>query len=157
ERWAVVLDGAEVAQHEEGPWHGRFVHPELGRLLEELASEATPGAVVLTTRFPLPTLERRPFARLLSLAGLDAASARDLLSSLGVQGAAADLDALAALAGRHAKAVELLGTYAVRFGGGSARVGELPAAQLPGASEEEQRVARVMAAFQQALPAEEQD
>src|SRR5262249_39277214 len=28
ERWAVVLDGAEVAQHEEGPWHGRFVHPE---------------------------------------------------------------------------------------------------------------------------------
>src|SRR3954470_25022767 len=33
ERWAVVLDGAEVVQHEAGPWAGRFVHPDLGRLL----------------------------------------------------------------------------------------------------------------------------
>src|SRR5436309_14146618 len=38
ERWALVLDGTEVAQHDAGPWFGRFLHPELGRLLEELAS-----------------------------------------------------------------------------------------------------------------------
>ncbi|HZY87276.1 MAG TPA: ATP-binding protein, partial [Gemmataceae bacterium] len=37
ERWAVVLDGTEVAQHDAGDWRGRFLHPELGRLLEELA------------------------------------------------------------------------------------------------------------------------
>ena len=37
-RWVVVLDGAEVVQHDSGPWFGRFLHPELGRLLEELAS-----------------------------------------------------------------------------------------------------------------------
>ena len=44
-------------QHEAGAWSGRFDHPELGRLLEELASEPLPGVVVLTSRFPLPTLE----------------------------------------------------------------------------------------------------
>ena len=64
ERWAVVLDGTEVVQHETGAWHGRFVHPELGRLLEELAAAPMPGVVVLTTRFPLPTLASRRHARI---------------------------------------------------------------------------------------------
>src|SRR5438270_14825 len=43
ERWAVVLDGTEVVQHEQGDWFGRFVHPELGRLIDELASAPLPG------------------------------------------------------------------------------------------------------------------
>ena len=51
ERWALVLDGVEVAQYESGPWYGRFLHPELGRLLEELASAPMPGVVVITSRF----------------------------------------------------------------------------------------------------------
>ena len=34
ERWALVLDGTEVVQHDGGPWFGRFAHPELGRLLQ---------------------------------------------------------------------------------------------------------------------------
>jgi tetratricopeptide (TPR) repeat protein len=159
ERWAVVLDGTEVAQYEGGAWRGRFLHPELGRLLEELASEPLPGVVVLTTRFPLPTLEHRRHARLLSLSALDAASARGLLASLGTRGEAAELDAVAAAGGRHAKAVELLGTFLVRYHGGEARrLAELPPAPpLEGASEEEQRVARVLAAYQRALSAEEQD
>src|SRR5207249_3537036 len=93
----------------------------LGRLLEELASEPMPGVAVLTSRFPLPTLERRRHARVQGLGGLDAASARGLLASLGVRGGAAELDAAAAAAGGHAKAVELLGTYLVRFHGGDAR------------------------------------
>jgi hypothetical protein len=37
---------------------GGFVH-RLERLLEGLASEPLPGVVLLTTRFPLPELERR--------------------------------------------------------------------------------------------------
>src|SRR3984957_20363852 len=115
ERWAVVLDGAEVVQYEDGPWQGRFIHPDLGRLLEELASAPTPGVVALTTRFDLPTLQRRPAFRLVSLDRLDPDSGRKLLASLGVIGEPADWDAAAAAAGRHAKAVELLGTYLVRF------------------------------------------
>src|SRR5262245_32497478 len=90
ERWALILDGTEVVQHEGGAWAGRFVHPELGRLLEELASAPLPGVAVLTTRFALPTLERRRHARLVHLGHLDAASARNLLASVGVRGSPAE-------------------------------------------------------------------
>ena len=86
ERWALVLDGTEIVQHEQGAWLGRFVHPELGRLLEELASVALPGVVVLTSRFPMPTLEQRRHARIVSLSTLDVASAVGLLDSFGVHG-----------------------------------------------------------------------
>ncbi|MFO0928090.1 MAG: ATP-binding protein [Gemmataceae bacterium] len=94
ERWAVVLDGAEVVQYEDGPWRGRFVHPDLGRLLEELASEPMPGAVILTTRFDVPTLIRRPYCRIVSLAQLDCRQ-RALLAGLGVAGSQEQLDAAA--------------------------------------------------------------
>jgi hypothetical protein len=160
ERWAVVLDGAEVAQHDAGPWHGRFLHPELGRLLEELASAPMPGVVVLTTRFPLPTLEKRGHLRLVSLASLDSASARGLLRSLGVCGDDGELDAVAEVGGHHAKAVELLGTYLVGFHDGLAgRVRELPEAPpVEGeASAEEVRVGRVLGAFHRALPIDTRD
>jgi hypothetical protein len=159
ERWAIVFDGAEVAQYESGSWLGRFLHPDLGRLFEELASELLPGVVVLTTRFPLPTLTTRRHARLISLSSLDAESARALLSSLGVQGELTLLDDVAAAGGHHAKAVELLGTFLVRFHRGDAHrhrdLLELPRGE--GVSEEEHRVARVLAAYQQALPQETQD
>src|SRR5581483_2326865 len=59
QRWIVVLDGTEVVQYESGPWFGRFVHPELSRLLEELASAPQPGVTLVTSRFSLPELERR--------------------------------------------------------------------------------------------------
>src|SRR5205085_3031778 len=71
ERWAIVLDGTEVVQHEQGDWFGRFVHPELGRLIDELASKPSPGVVVITSRFPLPTLAHRRFARMVALSTLD--------------------------------------------------------------------------------------
>jgi tetratricopeptide (TPR) repeat protein len=159
ERWAIVFDGTEVAQYDSGSWLGRFLHPELGRLLEELASEPLPGAVVMTTRFPLPMLTTRRHARLLSLGALDAVSARALLASLGVHGEAALLDEVAARGGHHAKAVELLGTYLVRYHEGDARrhrdLPELPREE--GASEEEHRVSRVLFVYQRTLEAETQD
>jgi hypothetical protein len=159
ERWAVVLDGAEVVQYDAGAWFGRFVHPELGRLLEELASEPLPGVMLVTSRFPLPDVEGRRHARTVRLAGLDAASARELLRSVGVCGTEEELDRAAELGGRHAKAVELLGTYLRRFHHGEACHGaDLPCPDYPeGFSDEEQKVARVLAAFQAALPAESQD
>jgi tetratricopeptide (TPR) repeat protein len=182
ERWAVVLDGAEVVQYEDGPWRGRFLHPDLARLLEEMASAPMPGAIALTTRFDLPTLQRRPAFRLVSLDRLDLVSARELLASLGVTGNEHELDALAASAGRHAKAVELLGTYVVRAVGPASRAGPAvplgsrhlqpvgpasragPAVPLgsrhllpPEEADEETSVARVLGLFQQALPPDEQD
>ncbi len=162
ERWAIILDGTEVVQHDTGPWFGRFVHPELGRLLEELASAPMPGVAVVTTRFPLPELERRKHARVLSLGGLDSVSARGLLTSLGVRGAAIDLDAAAEACGAHAKAVELLATLLVRFKNGEGhrwREALLQPSSSPVESQtdEEQKVTRVLAAYQNALPPETQD
>jgi tetratricopeptide (TPR) repeat protein len=159
ERWAVVLDGAEVVQFEDGPWSGRFLHPDLGRLLEELASAPMPGGVALTTRFELPTLQRRPAFRQVTLDQLDPQSARELLRSLGAQGAERDLDALADRAGRHAKAVELLGTYLARFRQGDtcAWLQESKATGEAAQSDVESSVAGVLALFPDALPQEEQD
>jgi hypothetical protein len=159
QRWALVLDGTEVAQYDGGTWRGRFVHPELGRLVEELATEPLPGVVVLTTRFELPTLVNRQHARIVTLSALDAESARSLLAIVGVQGSAAELDAVATAGGHHAKAVELLGTYLVRFQHGDARrYTELPEPlPMEGASEEERRVGRVLAAYQQVLATDMQD
>ncbi|MBV9124372.1 MAG: ATP-binding protein, partial [Planctomycetes bacterium] len=157
--WVLILDGTEVVQYEAGPWFGRCVHPELGRLLEEVASAPMPGVLVLTSRFPLPELRYRPHARLLSLSGLDAGSARALLRSLGVRGSDHDLDEAAAFCGNHAKAVELLATYLVRFRDGEARqhrtLPETP--PLENSSDEEHKVTRVLSAFQSALSAEAKD
>jgi hypothetical protein len=159
ERWVLILDGAEVAQQDTGPWFGRFVHPELSRLLEELAMAPLPGVVVLTTRFPLPELARRRHARIVSLSGLDADSACGLLQSLGVTGSTMDLISAADACGRHAKAVELLGTFLVKFHDGTAAAHrQLPEVRLtPDASDEEQKVARVLSAYGEALPREQQD
>ncbi len=158
ERWALVLDGTEVVQHDQGAWFGRFVHPELGRLLEELAATPLPGVVVLTSRFPMPTLEHRRHARTISLSTLDAASAVGLLGSLGVVGTGDVLIAAASACGFHAKAVELLGTFLARYHHGAAEKHRLlPAATIDGASDEEIRVTRVLQALQGAMPIELQD
>ncbi len=158
ERWAVVLDGTEVVQHESGQWYGRFLHPELGRLVDELASMATPGVLVLTSRFPLPTLAHRRFAHMVSLSTLDPDSAAGLLASLGVHGTPEELGAAARSCGLHAKAVELLGTYLVHYHSGQARhQQQLPRVAEEGASDEELHVARVLAALQEAMPQETQD
>jgi hypothetical protein len=153
EHLVIILDGAEVVQHESGAWAGRFVHPELGRLLEELASEPLPGVVVLTTRFPMPTLEHRRHGRLIDLGVLDGPSARGLLRSVGADGTDQELDETAAAVGWHAKGVELLGTWIAQFAGSLAT---LPTAIAEG-SPEERQVARVLAAFQLALPVETRD
>ena len=158
ERWALVLDGTEVVQHDQGAWFGRFVHPELARLLEELASSPIPSVVVLTSRFAMPTLEHRRFARTLSLSTLDVPSAIGLLGSLGVVGPSDVLIEAANACGLHAKAVELLGTFLARYHhGDAARHRLLPATNIDGASDEELRVTRVLQALQSAMAVELQD
>src|SRR5262249_10682488 len=153
--WVVVLDGLEVVQHETGPWLGRLTHPELGRLLEELASGPSPSVVVVTTRFSLPDLEKRRYARLLSLGNLDPASACGLLRSLGVHGDDDELLAAADSCGRHAKAVELLGTYLTHYhDGAAAEFRLLPEVEIIDAAGEEQHVARVLEAHRAALSSE---
>jgi hypothetical protein len=157
-KWAVVLDGLEVVQYDGGAWFGRIIHPELGRLLQELSSAPASSLLVVTTRFPLPELAKRRHARLLTLGSLDVPSAREMLRTLGVRGEEGELDAAAASCGRHAKAVELLRTYLGHFRGG--KCSQLPDAELsraPVATDEEWHVARILAAHQTALTQEAQD
>jgi hypothetical protein len=157
ETWVFILDGAEVVQHETGAWFGRFAHPELARLLEELATEPMPGVVVVTSRFPLPNLEKRRHARLIDLSTLDTASARELLRSLGVHGGEDELDEAVGAVGGHAKGVELLGSWLAHFRGGLAsRSRELPEVAFQNETEES-RVARVLLALRTALPQETGD
>ncbi len=125
----------------------------LAVLLEELASGPQAGVTVLTTRFPLPDLERRPTCRIVNLATLTPEDSRSLLTSLGVRGKEGELDA-AALGGRvHAKAVELLATWLVRFHAADAKaLRALPESPfLIDASPEEIHVLRVLCAFQLTL------
>jgi hypothetical protein len=158
ERWAIVFDGAEVVQHESGAWRGRFLHPELGRLVESLAEESMPGVLALTTRFELPTLGSRRHSRLVSLSTLDPESGVALLESLGVRGNAEQLRAAVAVAGGHAKAVELVGTWLTTFHVGDAgAIDRLPNLSLDAGSDEERHVLRVLSAFHQSLPAQLKD
>jgi len=156
ERWAVILDGVEVVQHETEPWFGRFVHPELGRLVEELASAPRPGVLVLTTRFAIPGLTQRTHARSIDLAELDSRSAVELLRTLGLEGTDPELAEAVAVCGGHAKAVELLGTYLTRFRAARADAWRKVFADGP-ELDDERRVARVLNAFQADLPQELQD
>lgn len=158
ERWAIVFDGAEVVQHEQGAWRGRFLHPELGRLVETLAEAPMPGVVAMTTRFEVPTLVARRHARLVSLTTLDEESGVALLRSLGVTGAAEELQLTVRAGGGHAKAVELLGTWLRHFREAQATARTtLPELPLDAGSEEERHVLRVLAAFHATLPEELKD
>lgn len=158
ERWAIVFDGTEVVQHEQGAWRGRFVHPELGRLIETLAEESMPGVVAMTTRFELPTLATRRHARLMSLGTLDDESAALLLTHMGVHGSVEQLQKVVRAAGGHAKAVELAGAWLVRFhGGDAAEERRLPPLPEIDASAEERHVLRVLTAFRETLPQDAQD
>jgi tetratricopeptide (TPR) repeat protein len=158
ERLAIVFDGTEVVQHEQGAWRGRFLHPELGRLIESLAEEPMPGVLALTTRFELPTLEYRRHARLVPLGTLDDESAVALLAHLGVQGSLDQLAEVVHAAGGHAKAVELLGTWLVHYHGGSALgLAHLPPLPEIDASDEERHVLRILSAFHASLPRDLQD
>jgi hypothetical protein len=153
ERWAIVFDGLEVVQHENQSWFGRIQHPELARLLEELASEPVPGVVALTSRFDCTDLTHRTYFRSLWPGGLDPASSRALLTQFGVTGDAAELDAAVASCQAHPKAVELLGVYLSRYRAGDIGAWrELPTvAEARGASPEELGVLRVLAALDAVL------
>jgi hypothetical protein len=114
--------------------------------------------LALTTRFDLPTLASRRHAVLRSLSTLDVESGVQLLRSLGVRGNEEALAAGVAAAGGHAKAVELLGTWLVRYhGGDAAAIDKLPPLMAGEGSDEERHVLRILTAFHQTLPAEAKD
>ena len=76
ERWAVVLDGTEVVQHEAGAWCGRFVHPGAGPAARRAGGRADAGRRGADdAAFRCRRWRQRRHARLISLSALDADSA----------------------------------------------------------------------------------
>ena len=121
-RTLLVLDGLEPLQHPPGPLAGELKDPAMSTLLKGLAGRNA-GLCVVTTRervkdlaaFEESTAPRRPLERLSREAGVE------LLRSLGVHGAAADLKKLVQDIQGHALTLNLLGGFLRDAHGGDVR------------------------------------
>ncbi len=121
-RTLLVLDGLEPLQHPPGPLAGELKDPAITALLKGLAARNA-GLCVVTTRervenlagFEGTTAPRWELERLSTTAGVE------LLKSLGVHGAAADLAKLVEEVRGHALSLSLLGRYLHGAHGGDVR------------------------------------
>jgi tetratricopeptide (TPR) repeat protein len=121
-RTLLVLDGLEPLQHPPGPLAGELKDPAVTALLKRLA-QRNAGLCVVTTRervkdlsaFEESTAPRRELERLANEVGVE------LLNSLGVHGAAADLKQLVEDVRGHALTLNLLGGFLRDAHGGDVR------------------------------------
>lgn len=121
-RTLLVLDGLEPLQHPPGPLGGELKDPAVIALLKRLA-QRNAGLCVVTTRervkdlaaFEESTAPRWELERLATEAGVE------LLDSLGVRGAAADLKQLVEDVRGHALTLNLLGGFLRDAHGGDVR------------------------------------
>jgi tetratricopeptide (TPR) repeat protein len=125
-RTLLVLDGLEPLQHPPGPLAGELKDPAITALLKGLAARNA-GLCVVTTRervqdltaFEETTAPRWELERLSTPAGVE------LLKSLGVHGAAAELESLVEEVRGHALSLSLLGGFLRGAHGGDVRKRDL--------------------------------
>jgi tetratricopeptide (TPR) repeat protein len=112
QRTLLVLDGLEVLQQPPGPDEGRLKDQAVQALLRNLAWQ-NPGLCVIATRLPLFDLQ--PFVKNtveeINLEQLTPEAGAELLQSLGVKGAPAELIRTSREFGGHALALTLLAGY----------------------------------------------
>lgn len=161
----LVLDGLERVQRQGSideqrtgvDGYGQVDDPLLKGLLTRVAEGLGQTTILVTSRFPLTDL--RSFQghgyRHLDIDGLDRVAARALLASRGVRGDEAALNALIDTYGAHALTLDHLGGLVGQFlDGDPARAPELPAAN-PGSDRQALRLARLLRAYEDHLPAAE--
>jgi hypothetical protein len=154
----LVLDGLERVQRQttEGPnVYGEIEDPLLKGLLTRLAEGVGRTTVLITSRFPLPDLDRQRGRGYLPLdvGGLGPAATRALLRAHGVWGDDAALDELAESYGAHALTLDHLGALVGRFlDGDPHRAPEVPALTAPGSDRQALRLARLLRAYEEHLP-----
>lgn len=150
ERILLILDGIEPLQHPDG----RLRDDALKALLKELAW-SNPGLCIVTSRLPLTDLQQHHGHAVqelrvepVELVRLPSKAGAKLLSSLGVHGKDAELEAASAEFEGHSLALTLLGRYlAVFHAGDVCKAGDLP--KLEGMLEERGRQARrIMCAYE---------
>jgi tetratricopeptide (TPR) repeat protein len=125
-RTLLVLDGLEPLQHPPGPLAGELKDPAITSLLKGLAARNA-GLCVVTTRervedlagFEESTAQRWELERLSTPAGVE------LLKSLGVHGAAAEIAKLVEEVRGHALSLSLLGRFLRDAHGGDVRKRDL--------------------------------
>jgi tetratricopeptide (TPR) repeat protein len=125
-RTLLVLDGLEPLQHPPGPLTGELKDPAITALLKGLAGRNS-GLCLVTTRERVRDLAgfEGSTAPRWELEHLSRSASVELLVSLGVHGAAAELERLAEEVQGHALTLNLLGRYLRDAHGGDVRMRDL--------------------------------
>ncbi|HEX2211220.1 MAG TPA: TIR domain-containing protein [Longimicrobium sp.] len=124
-RTLLLLDGLEPLQSGSDFDRGTITDPALQTLMQELGRNGGPGLCVVTTREPMADLAEEPGVLQVDLEQVSPRSGRALLRVAGVTGEDAELEDLVLRFGRHALAINLLGSY-LRERGGPTAAGEIP-------------------------------
>jgi hypothetical protein len=157
----LVLDGLERVQRQESAEPGRYGQvedPLLKGLLTRLAEGIGRTVALVTSRFPLTDLQRLPGPgyRQVDVGGLGLPAARALLRQRGVRGDDATLGGLIDAYGAHALTLDHLGGLIGNFlEGDPGRAPELPALPATGDDRQGLRLARLLRAYEEHLPAAE--
>lgn len=156
-RYLLVLDGLERVQRQQtdaSGIYGELEDPLLRGLLARLAAGAGETKAIITSRFPVASIERwqnRGYS-VIDVDQLSQDAARALLRSHGVEGTPDVLDALIADYGGHALTLDLLAGALASFYHGDASTA--PAAEVDprSANAQSARLARVLRLFEDRLP-----
>jgi tetratricopeptide (TPR) repeat protein len=153
----LILDGLERMQRPAGDQYGPFgdlTDPLLAQILVRLAAGLGRTKCLVTSRFPLPRLEAwrgRGYASL-DIDQLGNGDAIELLRDRGVHGPDDALRTLIGEYGAHALTLDHLGGYLVEYANGDPRAAaSLPRPRIDSGQVQEQRLARVMNAYENAL------
>jgi hypothetical protein len=155
----LVLDGLERVQLQESTGaYGRVDDPLLRAFLIRIAEGLGKTKAIITSRFPLTDLESMPGEGYQSLpvGGLDQTAAQSLLRQRGVKGDEEALTALIETYGAHALTLDHLGGLLGQFlEGDPGRAPELPSLTSKSGDRQALRLARLLRAYEEHLPAAE--
>jgi len=161
-KYLLVLDGLERVQRQQtdaSGIYGELEDPLLRGLLTRLAAGAGNTRAIITTRFPVASIERwtgKGYS-IVDVDQLAGESARALLKVRGVKGKDTELDGVIADFGGHALTLDLLGgALAQFFGGNPSKVP--PSGVHPGTENiQAARLGKVLQMYEDHLPERELD
>jgi hypothetical protein len=160
--YLLVLDGLERVQRQQtdaSGIYGELEDPLLRGLLSRLCSGTGNARAIITTRFPVASIERwmgKGYS-IIDVDQLTGDSARSLLRVQGVKGTDAELDGVIADYGGHALTLDLLAGALSKFFGG--KPSKAPPSGIHPAIENVQsaRLGKVLGLYEQHLPEQELD
>lgn len=161
-RGLVVLDGVEAVQSEgaSGRARGEIESPALRRWLRRVADGQEPTRALVTSRFALVDLAawEGTSVATLALGPLDARALRALFDRHGVRVRDATVTEALARTGGHALSLDVMGAFVGRFlDGDASRLGAFDADVAVEDDPQARRLARLLRAYAEKLPAADRD